>query len=181
MDVATAVANNGAIGVAVPPSLTKDEGAYVSALVAFDGACVSVFADGAGHLGEHDDVESAGGQVGHEDRGPVDLIVASKAIVVLGVIVVIVVITVVVVFVSRDVAAEDGVSGAVPSLLSLLSSGAAAAALYLIQRLLNVGRSIIAPSHPDCFATPFSYYHHRPPIRAPPTTFLCRLLPLLTA
>ena len=70
MDVATAVANDGAFGVVVPPSLTKDEGAYVGASVAFDGACISVFADGAGQLGGDDNVESAGGEVGHEDRGP---------------------------------------------------------------------------------------------------------------
>ena len=70
VDVATAVANNGAFGVVVLLSLTKDEGMYVGASVAFHGACVSVFADGAGQLGEDDDIESAGGQVGHEDRGP---------------------------------------------------------------------------------------------------------------
>jgi hypothetical protein len=38
--------------------------------VAFEGACVSVFADGAGLLGEDNDVESAASKVGHEDRGP---------------------------------------------------------------------------------------------------------------
>jgi hypothetical protein len=71
VDVATAVANNGAFGVVVPPSLlTKDEGAYIGASVAFDSACVSVFADGTGQLGGDDNVESAGGEVGHDDRGP---------------------------------------------------------------------------------------------------------------
>ena len=42
MDVATgaAVANNDAGSTVVPPSSTKDEGAYVSVLVAFEGVCV---------------------------------------------------------------------------------------------------------------------------------------------
>jgi hypothetical protein len=35
VDVATAVANDNAIGAVTTPSLTKDEGAYVSTLVAF--------------------------------------------------------------------------------------------------------------------------------------------------
>jgi hypothetical protein len=52
------------------PSLTEEEGVYISALVAFEGACVSVFADGAGQLGKDDDVESAAGEVGHDDSGP---------------------------------------------------------------------------------------------------------------
>ena len=110
---------------------------------------------------------------------PVDSIVAGKAIVVVVVIVVIVVIAVVAVVASRDVAAEDGVSGAVPPLSSLLSSAAAEAALYLIPRLLNVRHLIITLSHPDRFVRPFPHHHHRPPVRAPPTTFLCRLPPLL--
>ncbi len=51
MDVATAVANDDAVSAVVPPSLTKDEGAYVGASVTFEVVCVSVFADGAGQLG----------------------------------------------------------------------------------------------------------------------------------
>jgi hypothetical protein len=58
------------LGAVVPQSLTEDEGTYVSASVAFEGACFSVFADGAGLLGEDNDVESVAGKVGHEDRGP---------------------------------------------------------------------------------------------------------------
>jgi len=58
-----------ALGAVVPPSLTEEEGAYVSASVAFEGACVGVFAEGTGQLGD-DCVESAAGKVGHEDRGP---------------------------------------------------------------------------------------------------------------
>ncbi len=110
----------------------------------------------------------------------VDSIIVGEAIVVV-VVVVIVLIAVFVVAVSRDVVAEDGASGAVPPLSPLLSSAAvvAVAALYLIPRPLNVRRSIIVPSHPDRFATPFPYHHHRPPVHAPPTTFLCRLPPLL--
>ncbi len=100
---------------------------------------------------------------------PVDSIVAGEVINVLVVIVVIIVIAVVVVVVSRDMAAEDGVSGA----------GVAVAALYLIPWLMNVECSIITPSHPDRFGTPFPYHHHRPPVPTPPTTFLCRLPPLL--
>ena len=39
--------------------------------VAFEGACVGEFADGAGQRGDDDDdVESAAGEVGHEDHGP---------------------------------------------------------------------------------------------------------------
>ena len=46
---ATVTVNDGnAVGAVVPPSLTKDEGAYVGASVAFQGACISAFADGAG-------------------------------------------------------------------------------------------------------------------------------------
>jgi len=110
VDVATAVANNGAFGVVVPPSLlTKDEGAYIGASVAFDSACVSVFADGTGQLGEDDNVESAA-RWGTMTAAPVDSIVAGEAIVVFVIIVVIavvfVIIAVVVVVISRDMAAE---------------------------------------------------------------------------
>ena len=40
--------NDDAVGAVIPPSLTKDKDAYVGASVAFEGACVVVFADGAG-------------------------------------------------------------------------------------------------------------------------------------
>ena len=70
MDVATAVTNDDAVSAIVPPSLTEDKGAYVGASVAFKGECVSVFADGAGQLGEDDNIESTAGEVGHEDHGP---------------------------------------------------------------------------------------------------------------
>ncbi len=42
MDVATgaAVADDNADSTVVPPSLVKDEGAYVGVLVAFEGVCV---------------------------------------------------------------------------------------------------------------------------------------------
>jgi hypothetical protein len=45
---AVAADNNNAISTVVPPSSTKDEGAYVGVSVAFEGACVSAFTDGAG-------------------------------------------------------------------------------------------------------------------------------------
>ena len=52
MDVATGAAvaadNDNAVGAVVPPSSTKDEDAYVGVSVAFEGTCVSIFADGAG-------------------------------------------------------------------------------------------------------------------------------------
>jgi hypothetical protein len=51
VDVATGAAvaanDDDAVGAVIPPSSTKDEGAYVGASVAFEGACVSAFADGA--------------------------------------------------------------------------------------------------------------------------------------
>ena len=54
----------------VPQAIgAKNEGAYVSASVAFKGACVGVFVEGAGQLGD-DYVKSAVGEVGHKDRGP---------------------------------------------------------------------------------------------------------------
>jgi len=167
VDVATAVANDDAVGAVVPPSLTEDKGTYIGASVAFEGVCVSIFADGTGQLGEVDDGESTAGEVGHETATPVNLIVTCEAIFVV-VIVIVIVIAVVVVIDSHDVAAEDGVSGAVPPLSSLLSLAAAAAALYLIPRPLNVHRSIIEPSHPDRrFVVPFPYHHHHPPVRPP--------------
>ncbi len=52
VDVATgptvAANNDNAAGSVVPLSSTKDKGTYVDVLVAFEGACVSAFADGAG-------------------------------------------------------------------------------------------------------------------------------------
>jgi hypothetical protein len=39
--------NDDAVDAVVPPSSTKDEDAYVGAPVAFEGVCVSAFADGA--------------------------------------------------------------------------------------------------------------------------------------
>ncbi len=52
VDVATGTAaaanDDNAVGTVVPPSSTKDEDAYVGALVAFEGTCVGAFADGAG-------------------------------------------------------------------------------------------------------------------------------------
>ena len=51
MDVAAggaiAADNDDALGSVVPPSSTKDKDAYVGALVAFEGACVGAFTDGA--------------------------------------------------------------------------------------------------------------------------------------
>ncbi len=49
MDVATGATvaannNNNANGVVVPTSSTEDEGTYVDAYVAFEGACFGVFA-----------------------------------------------------------------------------------------------------------------------------------------
>ena len=52
VDVSTGAAvaadNDDAADAVVPPSLTNDKDAYVSALVAFKGMCVGAFADGAG-------------------------------------------------------------------------------------------------------------------------------------
>ncbi len=45
--------------------------------------------------------------------------------------------------------------------------------------LLNVRRSNLAPSHPNRFATLVPYHHHCPLGCAHPTTFHCRLPPLL--
>jgi hypothetical protein len=44
---AVAADNDDAVDAVVPPSSTKGEDAYVGALVAFEGACVGAFADGA--------------------------------------------------------------------------------------------------------------------------------------
>ncbi len=48
VDSAVAANNNDAVDAVVPPSLTKDEDAYICAVVVFEGACVGAFADGAG-------------------------------------------------------------------------------------------------------------------------------------
>ena len=65
------VTDNDAVGTVLPPSLTKDKGMYASVLVAFEGACIGVFANSAGHRGGNDDgVKSAVGEVGHKDHGP---------------------------------------------------------------------------------------------------------------
>ncbi len=52
VDVATgtavAAANDDDVSAVVTPASTKDKGAYVGASVAFEGAFVSAFADGAG-------------------------------------------------------------------------------------------------------------------------------------
>ncbi len=48
MGGAVAADKDDAIGAVVPPSSTKDEGAYVGPSVAFKGACVSAFTDSAG-------------------------------------------------------------------------------------------------------------------------------------
>jgi hypothetical protein len=45
---AVAAADNDAVGAVVPLSSTNDEDAYVGASVAFEGVCVSAFAEGAG-------------------------------------------------------------------------------------------------------------------------------------
>jgi hypothetical protein len=57
----TAIATNddGAVGTVVPPSSTKDGGAYIDTLVAFEGMCVGALVDGAGPLGNNDNVEFA--------------------------------------------------------------------------------------------------------------------------
>ena len=52
VDVATGTAaaaanNNDAVGAVVPLSLTNDKDVYVGASVAFEGACVGTFTDGA--------------------------------------------------------------------------------------------------------------------------------------
>ncbi len=44
---AVAADDDNAVDAVIPPSSTKDEDAYVSASVAFEGACVGAFADGA--------------------------------------------------------------------------------------------------------------------------------------
>ncbi len=47
-NAAVAATNDDAVGAVVPPSSNNDEDAYVGASVAFEGVCVSAFADGAG-------------------------------------------------------------------------------------------------------------------------------------
>ncbi len=44
---------------------------YVGVSVAFKGACVGMFADGAGQPGDNDgNIESVVGEAGHKNRGP---------------------------------------------------------------------------------------------------------------
>ena len=120
MDDATGAAvatnNDNAGGAVVPPSSTKNKDLYAVALVAFEGACVSAFADGASNLVPWGTRTVA---------ASIDLIVADDGIVVA-----------IVIIVSRDMGAEGGVSRAIPPLL-LSSSMSEVAALYLIP-LLNV-------------------------------------------
>ena len=40
--------DDNAVDAVVPPSLTKDKDAYVGTSVAFEGACIGTFVDGAG-------------------------------------------------------------------------------------------------------------------------------------
>jgi hypothetical protein len=47
MSAAVAADNDNAVGAVIPPSSTKDEDAYIGVSVAFEGACVGAFADGA--------------------------------------------------------------------------------------------------------------------------------------
>jgi hypothetical protein len=147
VDVATGAAvaadDDNAVSAVVPPSLTVDNDAYVSTLVAFKGACIGAFADGAGPLGNDDNVESAVGKGGSGGSSapwgtrtvaaPVNLIVAGNAIDVA-------IIVVVVVAVSRDLAAQSGVGAAVPPLSLSLPTSSAVAALF---PLLNVRHSTL--------------------------------------
>ena len=50
MNAIVAADDDNAIGAVVLPSSTKDEDAYVGALLAFEGACVGAFTDGASKL-----------------------------------------------------------------------------------------------------------------------------------
>ena len=54
--------DNNAVGAVVPPSSTKDKDAYVGASVVFKGACVGAFMDGAGPLGNNNNVKSVVGE-----------------------------------------------------------------------------------------------------------------------
>ena len=100
---------------------------------------------------------------------PVDLIVAGDGIVVAVVIIIVVII-------SRNLAAEGGVGIAIPpqSLSSPMLSPAAA-----LFPPLNMRRSMSYRPTPTLHGARPVYHHHCPPVRAPPTTFRCRLPPLL--
>ena len=154
-------------------------------LAAFKGACVGAFADGAGLLGNDDNLKSTVGNGGGSGSlaqwgtrtvaTPVDSIFAGDAIVVAIVVIVVVVVVVFVVF-SRDVAAEGRVGMTVPPLsLSLLTSLSTAAALF---PPLNVHHSTLHCPDPTLCSTCPVYHHHCPPVRASPATFCCRLPPL---
>ena len=138
MDVAADKDN--VVGVVVLPSSTKDKDMCVCALVAFEGACINAFADGAEQHSNNGNVKSAVGEGGCGGSLapwgtrivaiPVNLIVSGNAIVVA--------IVVIVVVVSQDLVAEGGVKVAIPPLSLSLPTSAVAAALFL---LLNVRRS----------------------------------------
>ena len=49
------VVDDAAISTVVPPSWTKDKGAYIGVPVAFKGKCVGAFVDVAGQHGDKDD------------------------------------------------------------------------------------------------------------------------------
>ena len=198
MDVATAVANNGAFGVIGPPSLTEDEGAYVGASVAFNGACVSVFANGTGQLGEDNNVESAGGEVGHvmlkrfTDSGPpwvtprlalkctapVDSIVAGEAIVIFVVIVVIVVIAIVIVVSPATWQRRTGSGGPSPSVVVVvIGSGGGGAVPDPVAAERGTLDHRAVPPRP--LRDALSLSPSSSSRRHPPPTYLCRLPPLL--
>ena len=104
VDAATGAAiadeDNNAVSVVVPSSSTKDDDAYVGALVPFKGACVGAFADGTGPLSNDDNIESAVGKGGgggslapwgtRTVASPVDSIVSGDAIIVAIIVVVVV-------------------------------------------------------------------------------------------
>jgi hypothetical protein len=165
MGAAVATDNNDVVGAVVPPSLT------VGASVAFEGTCVGAFPDGAGPLGNNDNVKSMAGKGSGGDSlapwgtetvaAPVDSIIA---------------IVVIVLVVSRDLAAKGGVGVVVPPLVLTLPMSSAVAALFLP---LNVCRSTSHRPALTLHGNRPVYHHHCPPVRAFPTTFCCRLPPLL--
>ncbi len=111
MDITTgaavAAAAADAIGNAVPPSSTKNKDTYVGVLVAFKGACIGAFAEGAGLLGNNDNIGSAaggGGGGGSSSSWGTRLVAAPVNSIVAGDAIVIAIVIVIVVVVSRDVA-----------------------------------------------------------------------------
>ncbi len=99
---------------------------------------------------------------------PVELIVAGDAIVVAIVIVVLVI--------SHDLVTEGGVSVAIPTLSLSSPTSSAVAALF---PPLNLCRSTSSRPTLTLHGAHLVYHHHCPPVRASPTTFRCRLPPLL--